>query len=228
MCARSVIVPTRLLSEEIQQPLILQRQFRAFTRAMTEGSHLNLRNESSGGVVFALLLASHLRSELLVILRIDLLWRVRFRALVALVEVLHFTRASIESTLLVWSDVSSFLFPITHNFSPAFCLLSAQKRSLNGHMSAGASAIQALFTAGWLGIGGHQRFLRNVTYAPPDIKGFSKKPQKKEPQSFISLRRASRALLAAGRGGSASGEPSGPSNGGNSLPSGPISVGSSG
>ena len=46
-------------------------------------------------------------------------------------------------------------------------------------MSAGASAIQALFTAGWLGIGGHQRFLQSVTYAPPHIKGFSKKPQKR-------------------------------------------------
>jgi hypothetical protein len=36
---------------------------------------------------------------------------------IPLIEVLYFARASIEATLLVSSDVSLFLFPVTHNFT---------------------------------------------------------------------------------------------------------------
>ena len=71
-CARYGVKTSWLLPKKIQQALVLQRQFSAFARTMTEGAWLYLRNKSFGSVVFAGLLSSLLRGEVLVLFFIDL------------------------------------------------------------------------------------------------------------------------------------------------------------
>ena len=75
---------------------------------------------------------------------------------VPLIEILHFTRPSIKATLLVSSDVSLFIFPVTHVLH-LFCLLSAQNRSVRTKSAAVPQLGSNL--AGGLGVGGHERFL---------------------------------------------------------------------
>ena len=106
---------------------------------MTKGSFLDLRNKSPGLVM--------------ILVGVVRLW---FSPTVPLIEVLHFSGASIESTLLVSSDVSLFLFPVTHVFH-LFCLLSAQIRSVRT-TSAAVPQLGTL-TAGGMGVGGHLVFL---------------------------------------------------------------------
>lgn len=111
--AGCVVETAWLFSQKRQQPLVLQRQCLAFTRAVSELSLRSFRNKTPRGVFVACVVSVFRRLRLTVL---------------SFVEVLHPTRVSIETPLFVRPDVSPFLFSVTHVFH-LLCLLSAQNRS---------------------------------------------------------------------------------------------------
>ena len=163
------IVATWFLTKKLQQSLIFQRQFRALARTVAECSLPDLGNKSSGRVFFAFFLPSHLGREILVSFRIGLFGKVGFNAFVALVEVFRFARATIVSTLFVWPDVSSFLFPVTHNFHLLFAFYLRRSAHKTDTCPPALPQFRPLIAAGWLGIGGHLRVLQCVTFTPHTI-----------------------------------------------------------
>lgn len=117
--ARHRVKTPWFLPKKFQQPLILQSQFCALARAMTEGSNPCLGDESFCGVMFASCLPSFLRSEVVVIVGLNLCRRWCLR-LMTCVEILNSPRAAVVASLFVSSDVPLFLFPVTHVFFTCF------------------------------------------------------------------------------------------------------------
>ena len=76
---------------------------------------------------------------------------------------LDFSSFWIAPHLLIRSKFTSPVVFLTHIFSPAFCLSSAQKRSLNGQSPPALPQFRQVLLAGWLGIEGHLRFLQQLT-----------------------------------------------------------------
>jgi len=154
VCDRSriLIECTLLQFEEVEQIFVVEVEFTAFTNTWSKPRLWLARDKTRSDMAW--------NQRLLWLLRL-FFWL--FNPWFVPLKFLDFSSFWIAPHLLIRSKFTSPVVFLTHIFSPAFCLSSAQKRSLNGQSPPALPQFRQVLLAGWLGIGGHLRFLQQLT-----------------------------------------------------------------